>query len=298
MPTPKELLLDPMQCGEDLRAIANRAFELAPQLCGQCMSYHMRVPATRAAGLGASLSLDRKLIVEAVQHMLRSTQIRDRREPEIAIIGNADTGLLATCAHAAAGLGEDLLARTTFTVVDICPTPLALCSEFATKHGLKVKASAFDIATGEVEHPVDIVFMHSILRFIPADKRAAVLRRFAQKLRPGGKLLVSNLVSSPAAKRTKRLDPRREKTLEKILALFAAGKLKSNFGTTELHHFLGESFLTSQNRDFAIADVEGATALFQQAGLQIERVEINTLSGQDELGVVVRHRLLAVLSIS
>ncbi len=55
---------------------------------------------------------------------------------DILIPGSADTGILATAAHAAAVLGQAVLDRCRFTVIDRCPTPLILCSEFGARHHL------------------------------------------------------------------------------------------------------------------------------------------------------------------
>ena len=296
MDDPKELLLDPAKCGEDILAIANRAFALAPIMCNGCASYHMRVPAVRAAGMGVSVEIDRHLVVAAVRSVFNNSAVRQNRNPTIVILGSADTGLLSTCAHAVAVLDHDLALHTKFIVADLCSTPLALCKEFGALHSLDVTTYQMDFVVESLQEPADVIFLHSVLRFIRPELRASFLQKLAMQLRPGGRLIISNHVYSERERNGGELTNRRKLALQKVFDLMRSGQLKTALPFEKLCADLEESFLVSQNRDSAIQNLDDGLTLLRHAKLQAELTEINQLNLKDAFGEVKRDRFLAIAS--
>jgi hypothetical protein len=119
----------------------------------------------------------------------------------IVIAGAADTGILATCAHAVSSLGPDVAARVAYTVIDLCMTPLALCETFARRHGLSVDLHRADLCKMDITIPSDLVVLHSILSYLPATHHHATIRELRRWLKPRGRMLVSNRVRLAARRR-------------------------------------------------------------------------------------------------
>ena len=107
---PRELqgpsLLDPVSCGEDLLHNASRVSELAPGHCAGCADYHIRSSAHRCAGIPKGIAFDRPQLTEMIRKIVAERVAATDTTIDIVIPGSADTGILATCAHAAATLIE------------------------------------------------------------------------------------------------------------------------------------------------------------------------------------------------
>jgi hypothetical protein len=139
-------LLDPESCGENLVQNANRIAELAAILCLGCADYHVRRAVQRAAGVRLSIAHDRARIIRLIFDFLATFPPEEKTSINIVIPGSADTGILSTCAHAAASHGLAMLNRCRFTVIDLCPTPLTLCREFAERYGISLETCQGDLS--------------------------------------------------------------------------------------------------------------------------------------------------------
>ena len=292
MPAPAETLRDPSTCGENLFAIANRAIELAPVHCVDCGAYHVRIPASRAVGVRVSIESDRALIIGMVRDALAN--VPERRERVIKIAGSADTGLLATCAHAAAGCGEGVLERTHFSVVDLCGTPLALCSEFALLHGLHYTPIQEDILAHTPTPVADVVLMHSALRFLTPDSHVSALRHIARWLAPGGRIILSNAASERTSEHIDELRWLKDEALRRITLATGEGRIRWPDAARKLQLGLRESSDKSIGRLLGLASVDEALSAFKKAGLQPLECDVHVLPSQIP-GVSPRKRLLAVL---
>jgi hypothetical protein len=188
-------LLDPRTCGEDLPAMASRMSELAPMLCRDCADYHLRFAITRCVSpFDKSVAVDRALLIRRIQDILAGPAQSSSASVNILIAGAADTGVLATCAHATAALGERLLLRCRFIVFDRCRSPLALCAEFAARHGLRLRTVEADLTTVNEDFAADLIVCHSFLRFLDRPGQIDLLKKFDDWLRPEGAIVVSQSI--------------------------------------------------------------------------------------------------------
>ena len=218
-------LSDPVTYGEDLAANLERVLKIAPGHCRDCADYHIRCVAHRATGERFGIDLDRPELVVAVQGPARARLEAKPGTIEIVIAGSADTGVLATVAHAVARLGEDALRRCRFTVLDLCPTPLLLCRQFAEDHGLDFAYAAVDLTAPGRKFPADIVVMHSVFRFIDRRLQPAVLRELASWLEPGGSIVFSNRIKSASSAESEADLAIRGRRNERFAQMAAAGEI-------------------------------------------------------------------------
>lgn len=199
---------------EDLAGNLRLAEELAPIHCTACGGYHLDRVRRRLTSPDA---LDRGEMVRLLRDWAAD------RSPsgvlEVAIVGSADTNLLAIAAEAVSDLGP---AR--YTVLDRCRTPLVLCEAFARRHRLEVETRQFDMSAAEDAFTADAIIMHSLLRFLPQSAHPATMTTLRRWLKPGGAIMFSHRLMAP--------DPgaafykSEYGTLEPLLRLFEATGLK------------------------------------------------------------------------
>jgi len=183
-------LLDPVTCGEDLTGQASRIAELAPRLCVACEGYHLRFVTTRAVYPDKGIAVDRPALIARLRLILAEAG-RHSDAIEIVIVGSADTGVVSTCAHAAAVIEPSLIARCRFTVIDRCQSPLVLCAEFAATHGIELRTGQLELPAAARHFAADLIVTHSFLRFADRSSQLALLRTFDEWLKPGGRCVLS-----------------------------------------------------------------------------------------------------------
>lgn len=167
---------DHIRFSEDLEQLALEAFELAQQRCGSCKNFHMLWPYLRLAGASGG-DVGAPLIHSVLSRLLSQSG------QKILIAGCADTGLLAVVARAA---NSD----TNITVLDRCETPLELCRRFARRWALPTQIVHLDLTELTAQASFDVVFVHMLLQFIPANRQLDVLSRMRRSLRPDGRLVL------------------------------------------------------------------------------------------------------------
>jgi hypothetical protein len=294
MAAPSKNLLDPQTFGEDLFAIANRAAELSTTLCDGCAAYHFRIPAFRAVGSSESLGIDRPKMVEAISQIWKQNY-RKNMPFELVIAGSADTGLLATAAHAIALQGEDALGRTHFTVIDRCATPLLLCAEFAAQHGIECSTIQGDLIAVGPAMPAHVVLMHSVLRFFPERERVDFLKHASGWLAPQGVLLISNSYGRQSDEQRCSREKNKEECLHRVEHSIELGQLRAPFPVHDLAATLKQSCMASLDRDRVFIDPSDLEKLAKAAGLGIKYSSLSY--AQDLPGVKPRNpRLLAILT--
>jgi len=113
----------------------------------------------------------------------------------VLISGSADDAmaLLAIQAFRDARMPLDL------TVIDRCEAPLALSRRSAEQIGHPLTTDRVDILEYAAESPYDVITTSSFLSYFDEDGRSRLFARWASLLRPGGKLLLTNRLSSTAS---------------------------------------------------------------------------------------------------
>ena len=292
MTTPAKNLRDPETFGEDLIAIANRAAEICNANCDGCSTNHWRVTAQRAVGLPESLATDRSQIVDSVRGLWK--QPVPGHKFEIVIAGAADTGLLATMAHAIAILAPDALSQTHFTVVDRCRTPLLLCAEFSALHDIDCSTVAGDLRMATPERTCNLVFMHSVLRFFPSEERILFLQRARSWLAPGGHLLISNSFGRQDENQRAAKIERNEASSLRVEHAVASGLLRSPVPLDQLHRAQQTAAMSAVDRDRVFTDLHDLERMAEAAGFGITAVDF--IRAPDlKPSVSGRLRLLATL---
>jgi hypothetical protein len=219
-------LSDPVTFGEDLAGNLQRVLEIAPEHCRDCADYHIRCVAHRATGERFGIDFDRPELVALLEDLAGRRLAEQPGRLDIVIAGSADTGVLATVAHAVSLLGEAALARCRFTVLDLCPTPLLLCRHFAGEHGLDLACAAVDLTAPGEKFPADILVMHSVFRFIDGSLQPAVLKELGSWLKPGGAMVFSNRIKTRTSEEERADLASRGGRNERFAAMVAAGEIE------------------------------------------------------------------------
>jgi len=287
-------LLDRELCGEDLAHNAARFSALAPLHCKGCADYHIRSALHRCAG--PPKIFDRPVLIRLMAGMIAGQAARSDRTIEILIAGAADTAMLATAAHAAAVLG--VLARCRFTVVDRCETPLLVCAEFATKHGLAFRAEASDLLSAEPAAANHLIITHSVFRFIPHDDQARLLARIGSWLAREGRLILSNriLLKDDGAEAKAEIRKRTVANQAAAQAL-AKGRLLLAESAQATLARLDRAIGDGQGRPGEFHSLEEAKSLIRQSGLR--EISIADLTFEFAIApgdVMRRRRVHAVLA--
>lgn len=170
----------------DLAALARQQFITAHSSCGDCLPYHALWPYLRLTGRVGGVEADQHYLTPLLREVLGCTRRR------VLIAGSADTGVTALVHHAAgltAGLHD-------ITVVDRCDTPLAACRQYGLAHGLRITTVQSDLRALAVHETADVIVGHSILPFLDADGRHAVLCRLQDALAPGGRMVLTTRLAA------------------------------------------------------------------------------------------------------
>ena len=162
----------------------------APSLCagnpfGDCSWYHTSWPVLKGLGVFISLKSDDDFLLPQLRTALAGGARR------ILISGTADAGMLARIAACrdAAPDGLDI------TVLDCCPTPLALCRQYAERAGLPIRTVQADILNYiEGAEAYDLICTHSFLTFFDAAQRLQLVRQWHALLKPGGAVITAQRV--------------------------------------------------------------------------------------------------------
>ena len=298
---PQELqspsLLDPVSCGEDLFHNATRVSELAPGHCAGCADYHIRSAAHRCAGILKGIAFDRPQLTEMIRKIIAERVAATDTTIEIVIPGSADTGILATCAHAAATLGVSSLDRCRFTVLDRCPTPLLLCQEYAAAHRLSIRTCQVDLRTTSQQFDADLIVAHSVFRFIERADQIAVLDKFGNWLRAGGRMIVSNRLKPDEKAEAMAEFRKRTVANNAVKSVLESGVLRTREPAEKFLNRLKRSINDGEGRPGEFQSLADAQSLF--AGSHLRVLSSQSLTWKIELApddLISRSRVLAVLS--
>lgn len=276
------LLSGPLK--EDLSGNLERVAEIASRCCTDCADYHVTGVANRAAAADGAIEGDRAELIARIAEALRAHPARG--DIEILVAGSLDTGLLSTVAAGVFTAGPGIAARTRYTVIDRCGTPLELCRHYADSVGLKVTTQRHNVLEPG-EFSADFIAVHSLFRFFAKDRHVEVLRRFASWLRPDGAIVFSQSVTGP--ERIARQQKRAESHLAGMQALLAGGRQKlSEPPEALLARYVRYNRHVMRPGDYDA--VEEIRDLFAAAGLrEVAGEEVFHAAGRQS------HRLLSLL---
>lgn len=164
------------------------ALEKSQQLCaqnpfGNCAWYHASWPVLKGLGVFISLKSDDDFLLPELQRAIENGARR------ILISGTADAGMLARIAyffHTAPHLD--------ITVLDCCPTPLALCQQYADLAGFKINTLQADILSFQDASGFDVICTHSFLTFFDSRQREILVQQWFDLLRPDGVVITAQRV--------------------------------------------------------------------------------------------------------
>ena len=172
-----------------LRQSAALARVIAPWLCAPsdgagCSSYHAVWQYLRMLGLTRTLERQRGFYHDTLGRLAAVGGYR-----RLLVSGTADHALPTYCraAYEASDVCLDL------TVLDRCPTPLAICQWHAALTGHPLTVYAADIL--QWQHPdasFDVICSHSFLGRFRPEQQPVLLGVWHGLLRPGGKLLTAS----------------------------------------------------------------------------------------------------------
>ncbi|MEM9343903.1 MAG: class I SAM-dependent methyltransferase [Pseudomonadota bacterium] len=202
--------LDPSTLPPDadlLPQVAVAMATLAPRLCSDaCRDYHAAWGFFRLYGTLPAVARDHEALSSKLSAEVQAGRTR------ILVSGAADTGIPAYAIAALDAAGVE----GAVTVVDLCPTPLAVSTWYAGQRGRSLSTFC-----GPVESfrggSVDIVVSHNFLNSIDPADRTNVARAWHDALVPGGRALIFGQVRPEDAARERRFnDARTVEFLEEL----------------------------------------------------------------------------------
>jgi len=159
---------------DDARSIAKRECRY------DCLWYHGFWPLLRRLGLGTAPEDHASFYAAGLD---------DRGMPggptRVLVCGAADSAM-PRLAHRAL---SDRGCRTELVVLDRCATPLAITREEFAPDGLAVSTVHGDVMEAQFAQPFDVIVTHSFLGYFSEPEREALFRRWADWLRPDGRVL-------------------------------------------------------------------------------------------------------------
>jgi SAM-dependent methyltransferase len=187
------------------------------------------------------------------------------------ITGSADHALLALLAGAWRGP-----AAPAFTVLDRCDTPLKLCRWYAGRHGLALATRHQDALDPLPEAGFDAVFTHAFMGNFDAAGRARLAGRWAQALRPGGRLVTVQRVREGAAETPLGFAPAEAEAFAARAAALAAQR-PERFAGWDVAAMARE--YARRFRTVPVGSAEGLRGTLEAAGFRLLRFERQASAG-------------------
>jgi SAM-dependent methyltransferase len=269
------------------------ALEKSQQLCaqnpfGNCAWYHASWPVLKALGVFISLKSDDDFLLPALQTAIENGARR------ILVSGTADAGMLARIACFLPS-APDL----EITVLDCCPTPLALCQQYADLAGFKIKTVQADILTYSDACGFDMICTHSFLTFFDSTQRNQLVQQWFQLLRPSGVLITAQRVRPDETALITRYPAEEVAALQNKAEKCVHAKGKSLNVTTELARHSAWLY-GAHHSTHLIANSNDLRAPFDDCGFTLEHfapppldAPIHDVPGAPSNAQAVRWRIIA-----
>ena len=249
-------LHDPMQRSALL------ATRWAPTQCGahghadDCSWYHGAWPMLRGLGVLQGVDGDADFFRDSIAASAAPGQ-------RVLITAAADHAILALVLEAF----RSRAARPHVTVVDRCPTALALNRWYGRWNGLRVDTARADITDYASSSGFDLITTHSILSFIPEALRPRLYANWRALLRSGGRLVIAQAVRPQAQEGAVRAFDADE--VERFVARTEARAQVRDIGLPlEQIRELARRFARHKT-SLSVGSAEAIVAGLEQAGLEI-----------------------------
>lgn len=240
-----------------------------------CAWFHGLWPDLRLLGLVDSPA-DHADFFESTMRPLLDTHRR------ILIGGAADNAMLAEILSIYGDHAE-------VTVIDRCPTPLAVNHWLAEQHGTAIASIAHDILAldSELMAPFDLICAHGTLEhFEPDVARPRLVSQWRRMLRPGGKVVLIESMRAPGASLGRRYSPAEAAALrDEAVARYARCRPLAGLDPARLARRIDR--FAQRAVAWSLGSTEELVGLVAHAGLVIESMSPH---GKDTLRVVLTRR--------
>lgn len=264
-----------------LPQIAPKLATVGSALCGpNCKAYHRAWGYLRLYGALPAVGRDHAVMLEG----LRAEFKRGARD--VLISGSADAGILAYVI--AAMQAERITGRV--AVIDLCPTPLAICTWYGAQVGMPVETwcgYAQDYAgTG-----FDLVVSHNFLQSIPPPERPAVTRAWHNALRVGGRAFAIANIRPSEPQTGRRFDPDKVALLLKDLEAGRQSSPNKDLISKEDLHALARAYAEARVSHRLRSEAE-LTDPIEAAGLRVTSFDnvAASLNGSEAAAHKIAHR--------
>jgi SAM-dependent methyltransferase len=268
---------------EPLLASAALARSVASTLCprrgpgADCAWYHGTWQYLRLMGLAAAPERHGAFFADVLGSLARGG-----RHPAFLVTGTADYSMLAHVidAYGRAGTPGCAVDRAVvdLAVVDRCATPVVLCAWYAGLLSVPLRTFVADVLEPAPRPSFDVVCSHSFLSQFPAESRPALVARWGDLLRPGGKAVTTTRISPPGTPGVVRFTP----------AQVAAFAERARAEAARLGPVLDlePAALAQRARRYAesiavhtVTSVDEVARLLADGGLRVEHLEVREVEG-------------------
>ncbi|MFK8034830.1 MAG: class I SAM-dependent methyltransferase [Hyphomicrobiales bacterium] len=253
---------------EDLIANAQLCLRLASEHCSNCSGFHLSSIIRRATLPSNQRIADFAEFNQATSLVLADL-IKRKQSIHIVVGGTTDTCLYVGLLNAAAQVGGKEFAQSlTVTIVDQCQTPLQICQNYADLHDLKPTIVQSDFLKMDLVVHADLVLLHGVLSFFPAEKRHEYLRHISGWLSPDGVLLSSTQLGQKRG--NEESNKRITHGLSNLRKLMTENAMHDEEQRDILEQQLTAGVLARNRHEELFANEDEAISFYENAGLEVE----------------------------
>ncbi len=183
-----------IECPELLDDAARFTRQSAEDLCviseneiRSCRPYHRAWTTLRLIGAISGARTDSEFFLQQYGRVAKL-----KPNAKVLIVGTADHAILHMLLSAFRAAGGE----PEVSIIDLCPTTLALNEWYAGQLGAKIRTYQGDLrAVDRIPEAQDLITTHSVFSFVPVSEFETVFISFKTKLAAGGKLIFAQGMS-------------------------------------------------------------------------------------------------------